>query len=552
MINAMHSTPHWKEAVVYQVYPRSFMDSNGDGTGDLNGIISKLDYLQQLGITLLWLSPVYRSPMDDNGYDISDYEEIADIFGSMSDMERLIAEAKARDIDILMDLVVNHTSDEHPWFIDALTSKNSAYRDFYIWRAPAADGGPPDDSRSNFGGSAWTLDEASGEYYLHQFSTRQPDLNWENPRVREAIHAMMNRWLDKGIGGFRMDVIDLIGKEVDQQIMANGRHLHLYLQQMNRATFGPRGSVTVGETWSATPEDALLYSAEERQELTMVFQFEHIKLFWDEQYGKWCNQPFDLLRFKAVIDKWQTALADHGWNSLFWSNHDLPRAVSKFGDDGEYRVVSAKMLATALHCLKGTPYIYQGEEIGMTNVSFADIDDYRDIESLNLYQERIGEGMSHEAMMRGIHANGRDNARTPMQWDSSPHAGFTSGQPWIEANPNFRTVNVAAALDDPDSVFYHYQKLVALRKQLPLLVHGDFRQIVVDHPQVFAWLRTLGEQTLVVINNFTRDAVILAIPDNLQSQQGRCLINNYAPREQLEPIMELQPYESFALLIERL
>lgn len=552
MINDMRSTPHWKEAVVYQVYPRSFMDSNGDGTGDLNGIISKLDYLQQLGITLLWLSPVYRSPMDDNGYDISDYEEIADIFGSMSDMERLIAEAKARDIGILMDLVVNHTSDEHPWFIDALSSKNSAYRDFYIWRAPAADGGPPDDSRSNFGGSAWTLDEASGEYYLHQFSTRQPDLNWENPRVREAIHAMMNRWLDKGIGGFRMDVIDLIGKEVDQQIMANGRHLHLYLQQMNRATFGPRGSVTVGETWSATPEDALLYSAEERQELTMVFQFEHIKLFWDEQYGKWCNQPFDLLRFKAVIDKWQTALADHGWNSLFWSNHDLPRAVSKFGDDGEYRVVSAKMLATALHCLKGTPYIYQGEEIGMTNVSFADIGDYRDIESLNLYQERIAEGMSHEAMMHGIHANGRDNARTPMQWDSSPHAGFTTGQPWIEANPNFRTVNVAAALDDPDSVFYHYQKLVALRKQLPLLVHGDFRQIVVDHPQVFAWLRTLGEQTLVVINNFTRDAVMLAIPDNLQSQQGRCLINNYAPRERLEPIMELQPYESFALLIERL
>lgn len=551
MINDMRSTPHWKEAVVYQVYPRSFMDSNGDGTGDLNGIISKLDYLQQLGITLLWLSPVYRSPMDDNGYDISGYEEIADIFGSMNDMDRLISEAKARDIGILMDLVVNHTSDEHPWFIDALTSKNSAYRDFYIWRKPAADGGPPDDARSNFGGSAWTLDETSGEYYLHQFSTRQPDLNWENPRVREAIHAMMNRWLDKGIGGFRMDVIDLIGKEVDQQIMENGRHLHLYLHQMNRATFGPRGSVTVGETWSATPEDALLYSAEERQELTMVFQFEHIRLFWDEQYGKWFNQPFDLLRFKAVIDKWQTALADHGWNSLFWSNHDLPRAVSKFGDDGEYRVVSAKMLATALHCLKGTPYIYQGEEIGMTNVSFADIDDYRDIESLNLYQERIGEGMSHEAMMRGIHANGRDNARTPMQWDSSPHAGFTTGQPWIEANPNFRTVNVAAALDDPDSVFYHYQKLVALRKQLPLLVHGDFRQIVVDHPQVFAWLRTMGEQTLVVINNFTRDAVMLEIPDNLQSKQGHCLINNYAPRERLDPIMQLQPYESFALLIER-
>lgn len=545
----MHSAQQWKDAVVYQVYPRSFMDSNGDGTGDLNGIISKLDYLQQLGINMLWLSPVYRSPMDDNGYDISDYENIADIFGSMAEMEHLIAEAKARDIGILMDLVVNHTSDEHPWFIDALTSKNSAYRDFYIWRKPAADGGPPNDQRSHFGGSAWTLDKASGEYYLHQFSTRQPDLNWENPDVRAAIHAMMNRWLARGIGGFRMDVIDLIGKDVDQQIMANGKNLHLYLHQMNRATFGPYGSITVGETWSATPEDALLYSAEARQELTMVFQFEHIRLFWDEHHGKWCNKPFDLLRFKAVIDKWQTALAHRGWNSLFWSNHDLPRAVSKFGDDGQYRVESAKMLATALHCLKGTPYIYQGEEIGMTNVRFPRIDDYRDIESLNLYQERVAEGVSHEEMMRGIHANGRDNARTPMQWDSSQHAGFTTSQPWIDVNPNYKQINVAAALDDPNSVFYHYQQLVALRKQQPLLVHGDFRQIFNSHPQVFAWLRTSGDQTLVVINNFTREPLTLDVPDNLQSLQGQCLISNYAPREQLGARLQLQPYESFALLI---
>ncbi|MCW2457138.1 UNVERIFIED_ORG: oligo-1,6-glucosidase [Rahnella aquatilis] len=545
----MHSAQQWKDAVVYQVYPRSFMDSNGDGIGDLNGIISKLDYLQQLGINMLWLSPVYRSPMDDNGYDISDYENIADIFGSMAEMEHLIAEAKARDIGILMDLVVNHTSDEHPWFIDALTSKNSAYRDFYIWRKPAADGGPPNDQRSHFGGSAWTLDKASGEYYLHQFSTRQPDLNWENPDVRAAIHAMMNRWLARGIGGFRMDVIDLIGKDVDQQIMANGKNLHLYLHQMNRATFGPYGSITVGETWSATPEDALLYSAEARQELTMVFQFEHIRLFWDEHHGKWRNKPFDLLRFKAVIDKWQTALAHRGWNSLFWSNHDLPRAVSKFGDDGQYRIESAKMLATALHCLKGTPYIYQGEEIGMTNVRFPRIDDYRDIESLNLYQERVAEGVSHEEMMRGIHANGRDNARTPMQWDSSQHAGFTTSQPWIDVNPNYKQINVAAALDDPNSVFYHYQKLVALRKQQPLLVHGDFRQIFNSHPQVFAWLRTSGDQTLVVINNFTREPLTLDVPDNLQSLQGQCLISNYAPREQLGARLQLQPYESFALLI---
>jgi len=546
-----HSARGWKDAVVYQVYPRSFMDSNGDGTGDLGGIISKLDYLQQLGINLLWLSPVYRSPMDDNGYDISDYEDIAEIFGSMADMERLITEAKARDIHILMDLVVNHTSDEHPWFVDAISSTNSTYRDFYVWRKPATDGGPPNNLRSNFGGSAWTLDKPSGEYYLHQFSTRQPDLNWDNPRVRVEVHAMMNRWLDKGIGGFRMDVIDLIGKEVDQQIMANGKNLHLYLQQMNRATFGKRNSITVGEAWSATPEDALLYSAEERKELTMVFQFEHIKLFWDPHQGKWCNQPFDLLRFKAVINKWQTALAHRGWNSLFWSNHDLPRAVSKFGDDGQYRVVSAKMLATALHCLKGTPYIYQGEEIGMTNVHFAHIEDYRDIESLNLYQERIAEGVSHAQMIGGIHANGRDNARTPMQWDSSANAGFTDGQPWIALNPNYEQVNVAAALADPNSVFYHYQQLIALRKQLPLLVHGDFQQVLAEHTKVFAWLRTLEKQMLLVINNFTREHLTLDVPKNLQSLQGRCLISNCAPREQLDARLELQPYESFAIIFER-
>lgn len=541
----------WHSAVVYQIYPRSFMDSNGDGIGDLNGIISKLDYLHQLGINLIWLSPVYRSPMDDNGYDISDYEDIAAEFGTLAQMETLIQQAKQRDIHILMDLVVNHTSDEHPWFLEALESPDNPYRDFYIWRKPAADGGPPNDFRSYFGGSGWAFDEASGEYYLHQFSKRQPDLNWENPRVQAEVHAMMNRWLARGIGGFRMDVIDLIGKEVDNQVMANGRHLHALIRQMNRATFGKGDYVTVGEAWSATPEDALLYSAEGREELSMVFQFDHIKQFWDEHAGKWRSKPFVLADFKAVIDKWQTALADQGWNSLFWSNHDLPRAVSKFGDDGAFREVSAKMLATALHCLKGTPYIYQGEEIGMTNVSYDTIEQYRDIETLNLYRERLDEGTSHEEMMLGIHANGRDNARTPMQWDTTPNAGFTTGTPWIGVNPNYREINVAAALASPGSILWHYQKLVALRKHYPILVYGDFQQILADHPQVFAWLRTLENETLLVVNNFTRESLTLDIPEAMQHWQGECLISNYAPRDALAITIELQPYESFALLIRR-
>ncbi|SNY61120.1 alpha-glucosidase [Enterobacter sp. CC120223-11] len=541
----------WHSAVVYQIYPRSFMDSNGDGIGDLGGIISKLDYLHQLGITLIWLSPVYRSPMDDNGYDISDYEDIAAEFGTLAQMDELIEQAKRRDIHILMDLVVNHTSDEHPWFLEALKSPDNPWRDFYIWRKPAANGGPPNDFHSYFGGSGWALDEASGEYYLHQFSKRQPDLNWDNPRVHEEVHAMMNRWLARGIGGFRMDVIDLIGKEVDKQIMANGKNLHALIRQLNRATFGKGDYVTVGEAWSASPEDALLYSAEDRDELSMVFQFDHIKQFWDEHAGKWRSQPFELSGFKAVIDKWQTALAHVGWNSLFWSNHDLPRAVSKFGDEGEYREASAKMLATALHCLKGTPYIYQGEEIGMTNVRFDNIDDYRDIETLNLYRERVEAGISHEEMMLGIHANGRDNARTPMQWDTSANAGFTSGTPWIGVNSNYRDINVTAALAQPDSIFWHYRKLVALRKQHPILVYGDFQQLFAEHLHVFAWLRTLDDQTLLVINNFSRERVMLKLPQEMHGWHGECLIHHYAPRELLGSSIELQPYESFALLIGR-
>lgn len=537
----------WHNAVVYQIYPRSFQDSNHDGVGDLAGIISRLDYLQHLGINLIWLSPVYRSPMDDNGYDISDYQDIAAEFGTLAEMEQLIAEAAKRDIRILMDLVVNHTSDEHAWFVEAKKSKDSPYRDYYIWRNAGADGSPPDQQRSYFGGSAWEYDAASGEYYFHLFSRRQPDLNWENPQVQEEVHRMMNWWLDKGIGGFRMDVIDLIGKQVDQQVIANGAQLHPLLQQMHQATLAARDVLSVGETWSATPETAKLYSDPARQELSMVFQFEHITMTHDTKEGKWKPRPFDLIEFKQIISKWQTELADAGWNSLFWNNHDLPRAVSKYGDPGRYRVESAKMLATALHFLKGTPYVYQGEEIGMTNVRFDSIDDYRDIESLNLYHERTAAGVSPETMMAGIHANGRDNARTPMQWNSTHNAGFSTGTPWLKLNPNYPEINVAAALEQPNSVFFHYQKLIELRKHWDVMVYGQYLPLLEQHPQVFAYQRSLGSQQLVVVSNFSGEHVELDLPATLHGIAGQGLISNYAQRDSWTDHLSLQPYESFAI-----
>ncbi|WP_180278375.1 glycoside hydrolase family 13 protein [Janthinobacterium sp. BJB301] len=540
----------WHNAVVYQIYPRSFQDSNHDGVGDLAGIISRLDYLQHLGINLIWLSPVYRSPMDDNGYDISDYQDIAAEFGTLAEMELLIAEAAKRDIRILMDLVVNHTSDEHAWFVEAKKSKDNPYRDYYIWRNAGADGSPPDQQRSYFGGSAWEYDAASDEYYFHLFSKRQPDLNWENPQVQAEVHRMMNWWLDKGIGGFRMDVIDLIGKQVDQQIIANGAQLHPLLQQMHQATLAARDVLSVGETWSATPETAKLYSDPASQELSMVFQFEHITMTHDTKEGKWKPRPFDLIEFKQIISKWQTELADAGWNSLFWNNHDLPRAVSKYGDPGRYRVESAKMLATALHFLKGTPYVYQGEEIGMTNVRFDSIDDYRDIESLNLYHERTAAGVSPETMMAGIHANGRDNARTPMQWNSTHNAGFSTGTPWLKLNPNYPEINVAATLEQPDSVFFHYQKLIELRKHWDVMVYGKYLPLLEQHPQVFAYRRSLGSQQLVVVNNFSGEHVELDLPAMLHGIVGQGLISNYAQRDSWTDHLSLQPYESFAIAYE--
>ncbi|EGQ7692242.1 alpha-glucosidase [Vibrio vulnificus] len=535
----------WHDAVVYQIYPRSFCDSNNDGIGDLNGIIGKLDYLKTLGVNVLWLSPVYKSPMDDNGYDISDYQDIAAEFGTMADMQNLLAQAKARDIRVVMDLVVNHTSDEHPWFVEARKSKDNPYRDYYIWRDAKPDGSVPDDQGSIFGGSAWQWDEATQQYYFHLFSKRQPDLNWENPKVQQEVHKMMNWWIDQGIGGFRLDVIDLIGKEIDKGITGNGPRLHPLLQEMNRATFGDKDLLTVGETWGATPEIAKLYSDPERHELSMVFQFEHITLTW--QHGdKWNPIPLDLKQFKHVLTKWQTELSNQGWNSLFWNNHDLPRVVSKYGDDKRYRVESAKMLATALHFLKGTPYIYQGEEIGMTNVAFESLDQYKDIETLNFYKVKTESGVSHQHMMDAIHENSRDNARTPMQWSASPNGGFSQAEPWIEVNPNYPEINVEQALADSDSIFYHYQKLIELRKQHPAIVYGDFTPLFAEHDSVFAYVRSHQDEQLLVINNFSDQDVSLELPDNLQNKEVNCLIYNYDLLDALGVTLSLKPYQCYA------
>lgn len=490
----------WQETVVYQIYPRSFRDSNGDGIGDIAGIIDKLDYLSTLGIGAIWLSPVYKSPNDDNGYDISDYCDIMEEFGTMEDMERLIAEADKRDIKIVMDLVLNHTSDEHEWFIQAKKGKDNPYRDYYIWADPAADGGVPNGLRSTFSGPAWTLDEESGQYYLHQFSRKQPDLNWENPKVRQEIYDMINFWIKKGVGGFRLDVIDLIGKEPLKMITNNGPKLHDYLQEMNHETYGNSDLLTVGETWGATPEIAMLYSDPERNELSMVFQFEHVSL--DQQPGKdkWDLKELDIRELKEVMTKWQTSLGDKGWNSLFWNNHDLPRIVSRWGNDGKYREKSAKAFAILLHMMKGTPYIYQGEEIALTNTPITDIQQADDIESINLYNERLEQGYLSEDILTSINAKGRDNARRPMPWDSSSNGGFTSGTPWLALNPHFEEINVADALARESSIFYTYQRLIQLRKASPIIVWGDFH-LLDTAEKVFAYTRSYqNQQWLIVVN----------------------------------------------------
>ena len=528
----------WQSSVVYQIYPRSFADSNGDGMGDLPGITGKIEYLKKLGVNVLWICPIYQSPQDDNGYDISDYRAVYPKFGTMENMKDLIQKCKDNDIKIIMDLVVNHTSDEHPWFIESKKSLDNPYRDYYIWRK-GTDGRPPNDLMSNFGGSAWEYSPETDEYYLHFYSKKQPDLNWENPKLRQKIYDMMNWWLDQGIAGFRMDVIDLIGKIPDQKIKENGPKLHSYLHEMNEATFGHRDSMTVGECWGATPEIGRLYTDPERKELSMIFQFEQIQL--DKKPGgqRWDLKPLYLPDLKCVFSKWQTELEGHGWNSLFWNNHDLPRIVSRWGNDGDYRVLSAKMLATLLHGMKGTPYIYQGEEIGMTNVPFQTIDEFPDIETQNIYQERLKAGFTEEETMYAIRAKARDNARTPMQWNAEKNAGFTEGTPWYRVNPNYKEINVEQALADPESVFYHYQKLIQLRKEHDIMVYGTYQLLFPEDEDLYIYTRTLEEEKWLIVCNFHEKTRKFRC-----KRAGQVMLSNYADTPATEKIAELRPYEA--------
>lgn len=544
----------WKEAVVYQIYPRSFKDSDGDGVGDIQGIVSKLDYLQELGVDVIWLSPVYKSPNDDNGYDISDYLEIMDEFGTMQDWTQLLDGLHERGMKLLMDLVVNHTSDEHAWFAESRSSRDNPYRDYYIWRPGKSGNIPPNNWRSFFSGSAWKYDDTTGEYYLHLFSKKQPDLNWDNPKLRQSVYEMMTFWLDKGVDGFRMDVINLISKVPGlpddgedglgdgSPYFMNGPHVHDYLREMNEQVLSKYDVMTVGETPGVSVEEALKYTGADRKELQMVFQFEHMDV--DAGDGdKWTVVPWTLQKLRGVLHKWQTGLAEDGWNSLYLNNHDQPRMVSRFGNDGEYRVPSAKMLATLLHTLKGTPYIYQGEELGMTNIHFNSIEDYRDIEILNMYEERVTQGNADPGtIMEAIHAKGRDNARTPMQWNAGPNAGFTTGTPWIRINPNYKEINAEASMSDPDSVFRYYQRLIALRKQNPVMVYGDYQLLLQDHEQIYAYTRTLGEVIWLIALNFSEAAAILEFDDRYSGMKRELIIGNY-PEDGMEP-EQLRPYEA--------
>ena len=553
----------WKAAVVYQIYPRSFADSNGDGIGDLRGIMARLDHLAWLGVDVLWLSPVYPSPQDDGGYDISDYQDIDSTFGTLADFDALLAAVHERGMRLVMDLVVNHTSDEHPWFVESRSGKESAKRDWYWWRPPrdglpvGAPGAEPTNWGSAFSGPAWELDEPSGEYFLHLFSRKQPDLNWENPAVREAVYSTMRWWLDRGVDGFRMDVINLISKPsglpdgpvsparapfAEPGWLSCGPRIHEFMQEMHREVFAGRDGrlLNVGEMPGVTIEEAKLFTDPARAELDMVFQFEHVDL--DHGAGKWDAHPLRLADLKASFGRWQAGLAERGWNSLYWNNHDQPRIVSRFGDDGEYRVRSAKMLGTVLHLHRGTPYVYEGEEIGMTSAPFRDIGDFRDIEALNHYAAAVAGGQDPEDVLAALRRMGRDNARTPMQWDASAHAGFTTGTPWIDVNPNHAEINVEAARADPDSVLHHYRRLIELRHAEPAVAHGDFTMRMAGDDAVYAFTRRLGDVELLVVANFTgADA---ATPEAVSWADAELVLGNAPPPATAEAHGTLGPWEA--------
>ncbi|MEA2292009.1 MAG: oligo,6-glucosidase [Solirubrobacteraceae bacterium] len=538
----MSAEPWWKSAVVYQIYPRSFADSDGDGIGDLPGITSRLDHLAALGVDVLWLSPIYPSPQDDNGYDISDYRDVDPTFGTLADFDALLAAAHERGLRVVLDLVVNHTSDEHPWFVESRSSRDSPRRDWYIWRAE-----PPNAWRSFFSGSAWERDEATGEHYLHLFSRKQPDLNWENPEVRGEVHATMRWWLDRGADGFRMDVINMISKDLERPGMEGyigGPRIHEFLQEMHREVLAGREQtlLTVGEMPGVTVEEARRFTDPARAELDMVFQFEHVQV--DHGATKYDVRPLRLTDLKRSLGRWQEGLAETGWNSLYWNNHDQPRIVSRFGDDGEHRVRSAKLLATVLHLHRGTPYVYQGEELGMTNAPLRTVEDLHDIESLGHYAEAVAAGEDPEAVMAGIRAVGRDNARTPMQWDASAHAGFTAGTPWIAVNPNHVEINAEAARADPDSVFHHYRRLIELRHTEPAVVHGDFTMLLEDDERVYAFTRRHAGTELLVVANFSGGPVTADVP-GAAAWAGAELVLGNGPVRRAEPQgLALAPWEA--------
>ena len=548
----------WKESVVYQIYPKSFKDSNGDGVGDIRGIIQKLDYLKELGVNVLWISPMLESPQDDNGYDISDYRRIYKEYGNMEDYEELLSEAHKRDIRILMDLVVNHTSDEHNWFVESRKSKDNPYRDYYIWKDPV-NGKEPNNWGGAFGGSAWEYDPQTQMYYLHLFSKKQPDLNWENEKVRQEVYDMMTFWCEKGIDGFRMDVISMISKdqtfpdgEMNNSLYGDfgpycvhGPRVHEFLQEMNREVLSRYDIMTVGETSGVTIEEAQKYAGEAGKELNMVFQFEHVDN-GSGDYGKWTTEKYDFKEFKRIMIKWQEELQGKAWNSLFLGNHDQPRSVSRFGNDNPaYRETSAKMLATCLHMMQGTPYVYQGEELGMTNVYFDKLEDYRDIESINFFTELTEAGlMTPEYMMKCLMLRSRDNARTPMQWDDSEQAGFTDGESWIKVNPNYKEINAAQQLEDPNSIFHYYQKLIRLRKEKDIIVYGEFEPLYRDDEQIFAYIRRQEQEKLLTVCNFSEKNAEMEIPEEFKGAE--CLITNL-DRTVFEGRIVLKPYEAFVL-----
>ena len=549
----------WKESVVYQIYPRSFCDSNGDGIGDLNGITGKLDYLKELGIDVIWLSPVYKSPNDDNGYDISDYQAIMDEFGTMEDFDRMLATAHEKGIKIMMDLVVNHTSDEHKWFIESRKSTDNPYRDYYIWRPAKEDGSLPNNWGSCFSGPAWEYDKTTDMYFLHLFSKKQPDLNWDNPAVRQDVFDMMNWWLKKGVDGFRMDVISLISKEPglpDKEpgingyatfnVSANGPHVHEYLQEMRQKALNNADTITVGECSGVTLEEAKKYARSDEKELNMVFQFEHMDVDSDEKSGKWTTKKMDLRDLKNILTRWQKGLQDIAWNSLYWENHDQPRSVSRFGNDSdEYREISAKMLATCIHMMQGTPYVYQGEELGMTNCPFNTLDNFRDLESINAFHELTEQGkMTEEDMMAAIGYKGRDNARTPMQWDDSAYAGFSTANPWIMVNPNYTKINAKDQVNREDSVFKYYQKLIKLRHESELIVYGTYDLILDDDKDIYAYIRTLGDEKLIVYCNFSENTREVELPKEFTN--GKALISNYSDAKVNHKIT-LRPYEAIVI-----